>query len=256
MVYEEGGSSTGTFWATSHDGITWTRNGALWPGTVYRATPGLYFYAGTIYVFYGQRVPAGSPNLRIIFSSGTSMHNLVQYGGGYVLVGSQFWDLGSVSMPRIVFQNSAHWMTYEGGTLNLECSPNPPKDPSLQQNVYGWGLARSTDLIHWTKYDYNPINQSNDTQSCGFDMPQPALIGGKLFVYHTNDATTDVIRETLVTPGTVCNASQSYPNWREKNQVCMPSCGVMGGTGCYKTKDCPNGTTKLGMSWDCASCCR
>jgi hypothetical protein len=255
MVYEEGGSSGGTFWATSPDGRTWSKRGQLFGKTynpsqpdVYNATPGLYFFNNTAYVFTAQHY--NSEGLGLVFFSGPSMTELVQWGGGFVMRGTAAWEAGSVSMPRIVLQNGYHYLFYEGGSRNLGCGAT-----TAQQNVYGWGLARSTDLIHWQKYDWNPIVQSADAESCGFDMPQPFLRGdGSAYVYYTSDDASTVIRDTLVTGG-VCSAG-SYPNWREKNHQCLPSCGGLGGTYCSHAKSCPSGTTRAGQSWDCASCCR
>ncbi|MCA9695656.1 MAG: hypothetical protein KC636_39125, partial [Myxococcales bacterium] len=224
MVYEEGGSPEGTYWATSADGIAWTTKGALDPGAPYRATPSLYVFGDDVFVFYAQRDPPNSDQLSILFSSGPDMGSLVQYGGGYVLTGGQPWDSGSVSMPRIVFDDGYHWMIYEGATQNLKCGNGP-----AEQNVYGWGVARSTNLITWTKYPQNPIMQSADAETCGDDMPQPLLLpSGALYVYHTRDDAAVVQRQTLMF-GDACGAGQDPPNWVEKNQQCLPSCGGLGG---------------------------
>lgn len=251
MVYEEGGTTEGTYWASSTDGIAWTLHGPLWPGSNYRATPGIYTHGEDIFVFYAQRNPPHIDTLSIIFSSGKSMTDLVQYGGGYVLIGSAGWEAGSVSMPRLFFDGSYHYMIYEGATQNLWCG-----EGAAEQNVYGWGIARSADLIDWQPYAHNPIVQSADTQSCGHDMPQPLrLPTGEVFIYHTSDDASHVVRRVLAR-GSACGPDMPPPHWREKNDQCMPSCGGLGGTACYQTKDCQGGLTRAGQSWDCASCCK
>lgn len=249
MVYEEGGSTKGTYWATSTNGINWTKQGSLFSENVYRATPGIYKSQGNIYVFSAEHIDADS--LGIIFHSGPNMTNLVQWGGGYVLTGTEDWEHGSVSMPRIFYDNQFHWMSYEGGTQNLNCGYG-----SSEQNMYGWGIARSTNLTSWEKYVGNPIMQGLDIESCGYDMPQPFRHTGtgEIFVYYTSDNTGLVLRDKL-SFGSACSYWQTYPNWKEKNHICMPSCGGIGGTACYQTKDCQSGT-KVGISWDCVSCCR
>ncbi len=255
MVYEEGGSTGGTYWATSSDGRSWSKRGQLFGKSynpsqpnVYNATPGLYFFSNTVFVFTAQHYkPDG---LGLVFFSGPSMTELKQWGGGFVMKGTAAWEAGSVSMPRIVYQNGYHYLFYEGASLNLGCGST-----SAQQNVYGWGLARSRDLITWEKYDWNPILQSADAESCGFDMPQPFLLGdGQVHLYYTSDNASTVIRDTLVTGG-AC-AAGSYPHQREKNHQCLTSCGGLGGTLSYQTKDCPAGKTRVGQSWDSASCCK
>ncbi|HYD79603.1 MAG TPA: hypothetical protein VEC06_07330 [Paucimonas sp.] len=254
MVYEEGGG--GVYWATSLDGIVWTKMGALFSDGIIRATPSLYVFQGVVYVFYAQFLDSSHQQLGVIFHSGSGMQNLRQYGGGYVLKGSQSWDAGSVSMPRIVFQNGYHWMFYEGGSLNFECSPN-----LKQKNLMGWGIARSRDLVNWEKWSRNPIMRHDATyssESCGHDMPQPFISAstGKTHVFYSSNDTHTLKMDYLV-DGNACGQSMQYPNWKETNHQCMPSCGAMGGTLCYSTKTCGSGTqTRLGMSHDCGSCCK
>lgn len=255
MVWEEGGAASGTYWAESTDGITWTNHGALFGGTTYNATPSLYEFQNTVYVFSAQRRTASQ--LGITFHSGPTMTSLVQYGGGFVLAPSAAWNGGSVSMPRIVYQGGTHFMIFEGATKDLGCGST-----SAEENDYGWGLAKSTTLTSWTEFSGNPIEQGDDAESCGDDMPQPLLRqNGDFFVYHTSDDVSTVERDTLAF-GSACGAGKKAPDWREKNFVCMPSCGGVGGTACYQTKDCTSGTevntgiaTFPGMTNECVSCC-
>lgn len=250
MVYEEGGTSDGIYWATSSDGIVWTKKGSLFGGLTYRATPSLYSYQGVNYVFYAQKLD--SNRLGITFHSGPSMTQMVQYGGGYVLSGSQPWDTASVSMPRLVLQGQYHWLFYEGASVNLNCGTS-------NSNLYGWGIARSTDLVHWEKWTKNPIMRHDATynsESCGNDMPQPFIDPntGNTHVFYTSNDTNYLIKDILV-DGNACGSSMQYPNWKEINHQCTASCGNMGGTLCYQTKSCGSGS-RLGMSYDCGSCCR
>ncbi len=255
MVWEEGGAASGTYWAESTDGITWTPHGALFAGTTYNATPSLYEFQNVVYVFSAQR--RTESQLGITFHSGPSMKSLVQYGGGFVLAPTAAWNGGSVSMPRIVYQGGTHFMIFEGATKNLACG-----NTSAEENDYGWGIAKSTTLTSWTEFSGNPIEQGNDAETCGVDMPQPLLRqNGEFFVYHTSDDVRTVERDTLAF-GSACGAGKNPPDWREKNFVCMPSCGGVGGAACYQTKDCTTGTevdtgiaTFPGMTNDCVSCC-
>jgi hypothetical protein len=255
MVWEEGGTSDGTYWATSANGIAWTNHGSLFGGSTYRATPSLYQFQNVVYVFSAQRL-SGGDQLGLTFDSGPSMSALVAYGGGFVLRGSDGWNAGSVSMPRIVYQDGYHWMIFEGATQNLNCGAT-----TAEQNVYGWGVARSTTLTSWQPFAGNPIAQSNDAESCGLDMPQPLLrANGDMFVYHTSDNTRTVERERLALTS-LCTANETAHGWHDKNFVCMPSCAGAGGTQCYQTKSCTTGVEVQGVagfpgtSYDCASCC-
>jgi hypothetical protein len=241
MVYEE--PNEGIKWAISSDGKSWTKMGALFHDR-YRATPSIYQFNGKIYVFYAEKI--SEDELLISFHTGNTMTTLEPHGD-YVLMGSESWENGAVSMPRVFYSQGYYWMTYEGRTLNFHAGDGP-----VEENVFGWGIARSRDLINWEKYDWNPIMQSTDDQSCGPDMPQPFINpnDGTLYVYYTSDDALTVIRDKL-TPGNLCEGKTA--DWHELNHQCVQSCDSMGGN-CYQTKYCPSGS-RIGLSWDCASCC-
>ena len=247
MVYEEGGSPSGTLWAESADGIRWSKKGALLSNDrYYKATPSLYQYQDSVYVFYALGNPTGSNHLSISYSVGQDMNDLHPYANGNIFTGKLAWDKGSVSMPRIIFDGATHWLFFEGATQDQRCEGN---------NVYGWGIAKSTDLITWLEFPDNPIAQSNDGQSCGMDLPQPfRLSSGAIAVYHTSDDVTRILMATLQF-GSACLGWQTNPNWKEKNYQCTASCGGLGGVTCQNTKTCAN-ASRLGTSWDCASCCK
>ena len=247
MVYEEGGSPSGTLWAESVDGIRWNKKGALVSqDRQYKATPSLYLYQDAVYVFYAVGNPIGSDHLAISYSVGHDMNDLRPSADGIIFTGKLAWDQGSVSMPRVILDGATHWLFFEGATQDQRCEGN---------NVYGWGVAKSTDLKSWGELADNPIAQSNDSESCGMDLPQPFhLSSGALAVYHTSDDTTSVLLATLRF-GSACLGWQTAPNWKEKNYQCVPSCGELGGSSCQQTKTCAN-AARLGTSWDCASCCK
>jgi hypothetical protein len=250
-VYEGGGY--GSCWATSPDGIAWTKKGPLFPGETLHATPGIFVQNGTISVFTGKQI--NSTRLSIALHQGTTMTTLVDKG--IVLQGTDPWEAATVSMPRVVFWDGYYWMTYEGSSLNYLCGETPP-DPN--QTQYGWGLARSSDLLTWQKFGGNPILQSVDRQSCGHDMPQPFLdpSTSQYYVYYPVDLAYEVHRDRLVF-GSACNGTQTLPLWREKNHTCMKSCSGLGGATCLQRKSCSGDAGPdaggRGTSWDCAICC-
>ena len=191
MVYEEG--ALGACYASSPDGLSWTRRGRVFPDSEGASTPSLYEYNGTIYVFYAWFQPNSDKHLTIRYRKGLSLTNL---GGGYDLFSpaQSGWGTKSVSMPRIVRQvetngRVAHYMFFEGATDNLFCS-------NENNNKYGWGVARSYDLVHWNACGGNPIMINKG--GCGLDMPNPFISdGGSVFVFHTSANLKYIMREQL-----------------------------------------------------------
>lgn len=247
MVYEA--YNIGTLWASSSDGITWSHKGLLLPPRYFACTPSLFVENGIVYVFTATvDMTAPTPGqLRIMLHSGPSMTQLVPRG--FVLTWGVGWDAGNVSMPRVVKQDNYYWMIYEGGTIDLWCGWT-----TEERNDYGIGIARSTNLINWEKWSGNPILQGENMESCGFDMPQPFLnpYDGSYYFYYPFDQPDYVVRDKLVF-GSACGSDQVYPDWREKNHICLPSCSFQGGT-CSQSKFCSTGVRTT--SWDCASCCK
>ena len=68
-------------------------------------------------------------------------------------------------------------------------------------NRYGWGMARSQNKVVWDRHPDNPFGLSAQSPyGCGNDMPSifRRASDGTVFVYHTSDDTTRIVRERLV----------------------------------------------------------
>jgi hypothetical protein len=198
MVYEESNVSS-VYWAESADGLTWTVRGELlehggsgaWDqGTT--STPGaLITPGGTIYVYYAG-FPLGGDTMSLGFASGNGMEYLIKSAFNPVLGPSgSGWDGAHVSMGRPIQEGSWWYMVYEGADSDFTCEAS---------NRYGWGMARSADGMTWERHPDNPFGLSAQSPyGCGNDMPSIwRRDDGEVFVFHTSDDTTRIVRERLM----------------------------------------------------------
>jgi len=198
MVYEESNVAA-VYWAESSDGLTWTRRGQLldhgsggeWDqGTL--STPGaMVTQSGTVYVYYSG-FPLGGTAMSIGFASSGSMETLIKSAFNPVFGPSGAgWDGAHVSMGRPIQEGSWTYMVYEGADTDFTCEAS---------NRYGWGMARSAYGITWERHPDNPFGLSAQSPyGCGNDMPSIfRRYDGEVFVYHTSDDTTRIVRERLV----------------------------------------------------------
>ncbi len=197
MVYEESHVAA-LNWAESSDGVTWSKKGQLlkhgkggaWDQGAL-ATPGILVEGGKVYVFYAG-FPLGGKNMSVGFASGKSMSSLVKHPGNPVFKPpASGWDRGQHSMARLLREGSYVYMVYEGADTDFTCEA---------KNRYGWGMARSTDLVNWSPLPSNPLGLSaKKPHGCGNDMPSIyRRQDGHIFVYHTSADTKAIVREVLV----------------------------------------------------------
>jgi hypothetical protein len=137
-------------------------------------------------------MPVNGTHMDVGFASGRVMGSLTKSPKNPVLRRpASGWSSGQVSMPRVVKQGAYYYAIHEGATLDYTCDV---------ANRYGWGLARSTDLVTWDPYPGNPIAQSSQQGvGCGNDMPQPFIrYDNEVFVYHTSADSRRIVRDHLV----------------------------------------------------------
>jgi hypothetical protein len=184
MIYEEGGYNGGAFWASSTDGITWIQHGQLFndtvDGNVYIAsTPSLFVNDNQIYIFYAERIPSATNTLYVRMRHETSLTALSDPVTVF-LPNQTGWNTKSVSTSRVIQEGNTFYLFFEAATDYISCS---------LPNRYGFGVAESTDLIHWTEYSQNPIRLASTCgTSCDDSMEQPFVrYDGSIFVYHNGD---------------------------------------------------------------------
>lgn len=149
-----------TAWATSTDGVTWTKHGIAVPeGSTGQwddnaaGTPSINFYNGWYYVWYHGCLFATVTHCSRGVAAGPSMSSLAKSASNPVLVGggTGTWDSVSVGKASVLFDGTAYFMTYEGS--------NDPACSTTAQ--WGVGLARSTDLVTWAKLTGTSGQQKN-----------------------------------------------------------------------------------------------
>ncbi|MBI4385776.1 MAG: hypothetical protein HY551_00185 [Elusimicrobia bacterium] len=181
LVYEGAGldpSSPGDIGlAISTDGIHFTkhpdnpilRHGSGWE-SVNVGTPSLWKEGTTWYLFYhgfdGARVQIG-------VAAGSDLTRLEKHPGNPVLKTGppEAWDEGTVGKRSILKQGGVYYMMFEGSTR-----------PPYRQARWSSGLARSTDLLHWEKFQDNPVLPRTEG-GFGFDGPELVSLDGKIWAY-------------------------------------------------------------------------
>lgn len=180
--------------ATSTDGIHWTKLGAVVPGSNRSwergntGTPSILRVAGTTYVFYhGFRGSDGTGALARGYAAGPSVNALVANTAPVLTGQADSWTDVGIGRGDIVQEGPYFYMVLEGTRGSALC---------LASTQYGWGLARSLDLIHWEMWPYNAVLTDTDG-SCGNDMPAWQVIGNRIMVVTTTSDTSSVRRFKL-----------------------------------------------------------
>jgi len=199
MVYE---GSPGGFdpaaigLATSQDGINWTKE----PGNPILehsgagfmsheiGTPSLWKEGNTWYLFYHG---FDLDDCQIGVATGENLLNLTHHSSTVPVIptsGSD-WDCGTTGKRSsfIVKEGNYYYMAYEGST-----------DQPYNTARWSTGLARSTNLLIWTKCSRNPVI-SQTVSGMAFDGPDIVKTpDNTLHIYYRNLNTTS--RATLMIP--------------------------------------------------------
>ncbi|MBI5525504.1 MAG: hypothetical protein HY897_04155 [Deltaproteobacteria bacterium] len=196
MVYEawNGTGKQTVAAATSADGVAWTKLGTVIPAASSgwekgnTGTPSLNLVDGTWFVFYhGFRGTDGTGALARGFASGKSVASVAKHGAPVLTGKAGTWTDVGIGRGDIVEDVGHYYMVYEGARGSALCTA---------QAQYGWGIARSKDLVSWEEWQYNPVLTDIDG-SCGNDMPAWQVIGSRAMVVTTKSDTNGVRRVRL-----------------------------------------------------------
>jgi predicted GH43/DUF377 family glycosyl hydrolase len=97
-----------------------------------------------------------------------------RYEGNPVLTGAEDWEKAGVSSPTVLFDGTIWKMWYSGRQIIA----------TDDLHDRGIGLATSTDGIHWTKYEMNPvmlssdieITENNEVTNCTEGISSPSVL--------------------------------------------------------------------------------
>jgi hypothetical protein len=154
----------------SPDGITWTELGPLdvrktdgqpiAPGP--RGTPTVWFENGVWNLFYER----GDQGVWLARSKDRCVWTNVQ-DEPVLAMGPDAYDRHAVAMNQIIKRNGVYYGFYHAN------ASKPWKD-------WTTCVARSRDLIHWTKYSGNPIITNNSSSGILVDGPS----GARFYTMH------------------------------------------------------------------------
>lgn len=166
----EGAGDQAQLWE-SNDGLKWNRIGPLdirmkhglpIPKGPY-GTPTLWVENGTWYLFY-ERYDSG---IWLATSKDRKVWTHVQ-DDPVIRKGPGKYDSVMVALNQIIKHNGRYYAYYHGSG-----SRTKPR-------LWNPAIATSTDLIHWTKYENNPIRPPSENKSSGIVVPD-----GKKFRFYT-----------------------------------------------------------------------
>lgn len=178
LVYEgTGNGSAGDIGlATSTNGTSFTRQGRIlthntsgWESANI-GTPSLYKVGSTWYLFYHGY---DWTDCRVGVATGTSLTSLSRNGANPIInTSSSGWDSGTVGKRDIIYENGYYYMVYEGST-----------DAPFGSAKWSSGLARSSNLISWSKYSQNPVLPQTQNYY-GNDGPAFITVSGVPYIYY------------------------------------------------------------------------
>jgi len=136
-------------YATSPDGLRWTKDRR---SPVYRRAyaPNLVWTAGEVRMYYIHKPAAAERRpWEVHLATGPGLFSLRAHPANPVLRISQPWERGALFYPYVI-QEGKTWVLFYASYWDK-------KDPSDKTGYTAIGTATSTDGIHWTKNERNPI---------------------------------------------------------------------------------------------------
>lgn len=127
--------------AISEDGVTFAKHAGR---ICFGRAPEIVYHQGRFFLFYVQPTPTGGYAIHLATS--TDGIDFQEAAPQLVLDAGDrgSWDAFSVTTPRLFARGGFYYMLYAG-------------DDETRDEPEAFGLARSSDLVHWARYPYNPI---------------------------------------------------------------------------------------------------
>ncbi len=151
------GSNLRIGYATSPDGINWTRYGSNpvldigpnpWDNS-HVGYPSVIFNGSGYQMWYSGYT---ATNYNIGYASSPDGILWTKYSGNPVLIGDfGQWDEKDIANPTVYYNGSEYLMWYQGF------------DGPGNSDIYKIGLATSPDALTWTKSTFNPVLQPGDS---------------------------------------------------------------------------------------------
>jgi predicted GH43/DUF377 family glycosyl hydrolase len=159
--------------AVSDDGLSFRRWGTEPIIPAFAAAPEVICHDGEFWLFYAGYHERGGTDIYLVRSSDPFRFDHAQRQM-VLTVGPGNWESLSVTTPRIFCDNGTWYMVYAGSDRH-------------EDTPWHFGVAASRDLIHWTKYDGNPIFARGDEgawDDCGIWYGTTIKVGDVYYMWY------------------------------------------------------------------------
>ncbi len=174
--------------ALSNDGINWTR----YPTPVLTGDSSSQYYTfassvlkinGKYYMYYWTSPITNFNESSINVATSTDGINWTKYSDNPILKVTFSWEGIGIAFPSVIYDNGIFKMIYT----------NREDDAKATQDSYG--LAYSSDGLHWTKEYQTPIFTANQTVSKWAQIDYPCFIkvGNEYRLYYTGNPGNDIM---------------------------------------------------------------
>jgi beta-1,2-mannobiose phosphorylase / 1,2-beta-oligomannan phosphorylase len=163
--------------ATSQDGQHWSKKpNPILPGVQNIGGAGVVKVNGQYFLYYYP-----SPSSSVNLATSVDGMNWQVYQGNPVLTASLPWEGSAITNGSVIYENNTFTMAYN----NIDMS-------------HSFGLATSTDGIHWTKDPHNPVFSKANTTTTWYPYivayPHLVRVGNELRIYYTGISSEGIDR--------------------------------------------------------------